>query len=54
MGCRVVGDGGGVGDVRLLRSTELGEAYADAWSEWSETGEAGVWDVAVGDGLATG
>ncbi len=40
--------------VRLLRSTELGEAYADAWSEWSETGEADVWDVAVGDGLATG
>jgi Arc/MetJ-type ribon-helix-helix transcriptional regulator len=40
--------------VRLLRSTELGEAYADAWSEWSQSGEAGVWDVAVGDGLATG
>ena len=40
--------------VRLLRSTELGDAYADAWSEWSNSGEAGVWDVAVGDGLATG
>jgi len=40
--------------VRLLRSTELGEAYADAWSEWSESDEAGVWDIAVGDGLATG
>ena len=40
--------------VRLLRSTELAEAYADAWSEWSHTGEAGVWDIAVGDGLATG
>ena len=40
--------------VRLLRSAELGEAYADAWSEWSESGEAEVWDLAVGDGLATG
>ncbi len=40
--------------VRLLRSTELGEAYAEAWSEWSQSGEADVWDAAVGDGLATG
>lgn len=40
--------------VRLLRSTQLGEAYAEAWNEWSESDEAGVWDVAVGDGLANG
>jgi len=40
--------------VRLLRSTELGEAYADAWSEWADSGEADAWDAAVGDGLATG
>jgi Arc/MetJ-type ribon-helix-helix transcriptional regulator len=40
--------------VRLLRSTELGEAYAEAWSEWSQSGEADMWDVAVGDALATG
>ena len=40
--------------VRLLRSTELGEAYADAWSEWADSGEADMWDSAVGDGLATG
>lgn len=39
--------------VRLLRSTELGEAYADAWSEWSESGEADVWDESVGDGMAS-
>jgi Arc/MetJ-type ribon-helix-helix transcriptional regulator len=39
--------------VRLLRSTELGEAYADAWSEWSDAGEGGMWDSAVGDGLAS-
>jgi hypothetical protein len=40
--------------VRLLRSTQLGEAYAEAWDEWSQSDEAGIWDVAVGDGLATG
>ena len=39
--------------VRLLRSTELGHAYADAWSEWSESGEEDTWDVSVGDGTAT-
>ena len=32
----------------------LGEAYADAWSEWSQSDEADAWDVAVGDGLAPG
>jgi Arc/MetJ-type ribon-helix-helix transcriptional regulator len=40
--------------VRLLRSTELGDAYADAWSEWSESAEAAGWDEVAGDGLATG
>lgn len=40
--------------VRLLRATELGEAYAEAWREWSESGEADVWEGAVADGLATG
>ena len=39
--------------VRLLRSSELGDAYADAWAEWSESDEETTWDVAVGDGLAT-
>jgi Arc/MetJ-type ribon-helix-helix transcriptional regulator len=40
--------------VRMLRSSELGEAYADAWAEWSESSEADMWDVTIGDGLATG
>jgi len=39
--------------VRLLRSTELGDAYADAWSEWFQSDEDSIWNVAVGDGLAT-
>ncbi len=40
--------------VRLLRSTELSEAYAEAWNEWTESREADAWDVSIGDALATG
>ena len=39
--------------VRLLRASELGSDYADAWNEWSDSGDAGAWDAVVGDGLAT-
>jgi antitoxin MazE9 len=37
--------------VRLLRDAELGGAYADAWEEWANSGEANVWEVTLGDGL---
>jgi len=37
--------------VRILRSSKLGDAYADAWSQWQESGEADSWDRAVSDGL---
>ena len=37
--------------VRLLRASELGPAYEDAWREWAESDDAGAWDGAVGDGL---
>lgn len=40
--------------VRRLRDAELGSAYADAWDEWAEAGEADTWDAAAGDGLASG
>ena len=40
--------------VRLLRASELGSDYAQAWIEWSETGDADAWDNTVGDGLAIG
>ncbi|MGH9170798.1 MAG: ribbon-helix-helix domain-containing protein [Acidimicrobiales bacterium] len=36
--------------VRLLRTSELGPAYEDAWAEWSE-GEQANWEPTVGDGL---
>lgn len=37
--------------VRLLRSSELGDAYAEAWGEWDDSGDADLWDTAVSDGV---
>ena len=37
--------------VRLLRATELGPAYTQAWEEWQAGGDAQAWDSAVGDGI---
>lgn len=37
--------------IRMLRFPTLEQDYRDAWSEWSESGEAEVWESAVGDGL---
>lgn len=31
--------------VRLLRATDLGAAYKDAWRDWSEYGDADLWDA---------
>jgi Arc/MetJ-type ribon-helix-helix transcriptional regulator len=38
--------------VRLLRASELGAAYEDAWSEWLDTDDADLWDAVSSDGLA--
>jgi Arc/MetJ-type ribon-helix-helix transcriptional regulator len=38
--------------VSMLRSSKLGDAYADAWQEWEDTGEAELWDRTTADGLA--
>jgi Arc/MetJ-type ribon-helix-helix transcriptional regulator len=40
--------------VRLLRASELGPAYADAWAEWDAGPDGGLWDIASADGLAKG
>lgn len=40
--------------VRLLRSATLGDAYADAWAEWSASDDADLWDRTVSDGLVSG
>ncbi len=37
--------------VRLLRASELGDAYEDAWTTWAADGDAAAWGSVVGDGL---
>lgn len=39
--------------VRLLRAVELSDDYGQAWSDWRESGDDTVWDVAVTDGVST-
>ena len=37
--------------VRILRSSKLGDAYADAWAQWEDSGEADAWNRTAHDGL---
>lgn len=37
--------------IRLLRASELGDAYEDAWREWSSGDDAALWDASGADGL---
>lgn len=37
--------------VRLLRGSELGAAYEDAWDEWEAAGETDAWEATTADGL---
>jgi len=37
--------------VGLLRATELGPAYAQAWQEWEAGDDSEVWESVSGDGL---
>ena len=37
--------------VRLLRTAELGSAYAAAWEEWSASGDEDRWATTIDDGL---
>jgi len=39
--------------VGLLKATQLGDAYEEAWASWDSSGEAEAWDIAVGDGLGS-
>ena len=38
--------------VRMLRASELGSAYEDAWAEWATSDDGAVWDTTTADGLA--
>ena len=37
--------------VRLLRASELGAEYENAWEEWDRTDEDDAWERVSGDGL---
>lgn len=37
--------------VKLLRTSELADAYEDAFGPWAESDDAAIWESATGDGL---
>jgi Arc/MetJ-type ribon-helix-helix transcriptional regulator len=37
--------------VRMLRMSELGEAYEEAFGSWADEGEASAWESVPADGL---
>ncbi|MEV6341819.1 ribbon-helix-helix domain-containing protein [Actinoplanes sp. NPDC051851] len=37
--------------VALLRERQLADQYADAFSEWSDSPDAELWDATAADGL---
>ena len=37
--------------VGLLRATQLGEAYEEAWDTWEGSDDASAWESAAADGL---
>lgn len=39
--------------VRLLRASELSAAYESAWREWTDNGEADVWESTSADGISS-
>ena len=37
--------------IKSLRTSELGDAYEEAWTEWESSGDAATWEPATADGL---
>jgi Arc/MetJ-type ribon-helix-helix transcriptional regulator len=37
--------------VRLLRSSQLGAAYEQAWKEWERSDDSELWESTSADGL---
>jgi Arc/MetJ-type ribon-helix-helix transcriptional regulator len=37
--------------VRLLKASELGPDYEEAWSEWLQGDDGKTWEVTASDGL---
>ena len=40
--------------IRLLRATELGEAYTAAWNEWAESEDGALWDALADESMEDG
>ena len=38
--------------VRLLRASELTDAYEGAWEEWNLSSDAALWESTAADGVA--
>ena len=39
--------------VGLLRATQLGDAYEEAWDSWESSADASAWEAATADGLGS-
>jgi Arc/MetJ-type ribon-helix-helix transcriptional regulator len=39
--------------IKLLRASELGDAYEEAWTEWETSGDAEAWEPTTTDGLSS-
>jgi Arc/MetJ-type ribon-helix-helix transcriptional regulator len=37
--------------VGLLRATQLGNAYEEAWASWEDSDDASAWEAVTADGL---
>lgn len=37
--------------IKLLRMSELEQAYAEAWREWDADQDTALWEAAVADGI---
>jgi len=37
--------------VGLLRASELGAAYENAWADWEASADAKLWDTVTADGI---
>ena len=38
--------------VRLLRASQLGAAYEEAWADWSAGEDAKLWESTTNDGIS--
>ncbi len=38
--------------IKLLGDPELEDAYASAWQDWEDSGDAQAWAATIADGLA--